>query len=247
MNTLLELKAVYAGYNDENAIENVTLKINHLDFIGVIGPNGGGKTTLLKVILGLLKPKKGELKYYLNADNLAIGYLPQMNGFDKDFPITVEEVVLSGLQAKKSWVGGYSRADRQLAFKTLKQLNIENYQNKILSELSGGELQRTLLARSLVSSPQLLILDEPDTFVDNTFEKELYELLTELNKKMTIILASHDVGQISGVVKTVACVNRNLHYHPASEITQEMLASYNCPIELLTHGTVPHRVLKMHK
>lgn len=247
MESLIELKSVYAGYNHEYALEDVNLKINPLDFIGVIGPNGGGKTTLLKLILGLLKPRKGVIENRLDETRHSIGYLPQLNKFDKEFPIRVEDVVLSGLQTEKSWLSKYSKADKETVNQTLEQLNIANYRKKILSELSGGELQRTLLARALVSSPQVLVLDEPDTFVDNKFEKELYDLLKELNKRMTIILVSHDVGQISGVVKTIACVNKNLHYHPASEITQEMLASYNCPIELVTHGTVPHRVLKIHQ
>lgn len=247
MESLIELKSVYAGYNHEYALEDVNLKINPRDFIGVIGPNGGGKTTLLKLILGLIKPRKGVIQNRLDVTGHSIGYLPQLNKFDKEFPIRVEDVVLSGLQTEKSWLSKYSRADKETVNQTLEQLNITTYRKKILSELSGGELQRTLLARALVSSPQVLVLDEPDTFVDNKFEKELYELLKELNEHMTILLVSHDVGQISGVVKTIACVNKNLHYHPASEITQEMLASYNCPIELVTHGTVPHRVLKIHQ
>jgi zinc transport system ATP-binding protein len=247
MNPLIELKSVYAGYDHENVLENVNLKINSSDFIGVIGPNGGGKTTLLKLILGLLKPRQGIIENHLDARNYSIGYLPQLNKFDKEFPITVEEVVLSGLQADKPWYRKYSRSDKEIVRQTLEHLNISTYRKKILSELSGGELQRTLLARALVSSPKVLVLDEPDTFVDNKFERELYDLLKELNKEMTIVLVSHDVGQISSVVKTIACVNKKLHYHPASEITQEMLASYNCPIELITHGTVPHRVLKTHQ
>mgnify|MGYP006291644649 FL=1 len=247
MGPLIELKSVYAGYDHEIVLENVNLKINSFDFIGVIGPNGGGKTTLLKLILGLLKPRRGMIENHLDARNHSIGYLPQLNKFDKEFPITVEEVVLSGLQADKPWYKNYSRSDKEIVRQTLEHLNILTYRKKILSELSGGELQRTLLARALVSSPKVLVLDEPDTFVDNKFERELYDLLKELNKKMTIVLVSHDVGQISSVVKTIACVNKKLHYHPASEITQEMLASYNCPIELITHGTVPHRVLKTHQ
>lgn len=247
MKPLLELSSVYAGYDHLYALEDVNLNIYEKDFIGVIGPNGGGKTTLLKVILGLLKPKKGKVIYHIKESKPLIGYLPQNNKFDKEFPITVESVVLSGLQVKKGWFKSYSKVDKKLARKTLEQINMLRYRNKILSELSGGELQRVLLARALVSSPQMLILDEPDTYVDNKFESELYNLLQELNNRMTIILVSHDIGQISGVVKTIACVNRKLHYHVTSEITQEMLASYNCPIELITHGTVPHRVLKTHK
>ncbi len=247
MKPLIELKSVYAGYNQENVLENVNLKINDFDFIGVIGPNGGGKTTLLKLILGLLKPTQGIIQNSLVEKSHSIGYLPQLNKFDKEFPITVEEVVMSGLQAEKPWYKKYSREDKKIVRQTLEHLHILTYRTKILSELSGGELQRTLLARALVSSPKMLVLDEPDTFVDNKFERELYDLLKELNSKMTIVLVSHDVGQISSVVKTIACVNKKLHYHPASEITQEMLASYNCPIELITHGTVPHRVLKNHQ
>jgi zinc transport system ATP-binding protein len=115
-----------------------------------------------------------------------------------------------------------------------------------IGELSGGQMQKVLLARAIVASPRLLILDEPNTFVDNKFEGELYEILVQLNKDMGIIIVSHDIGTISTYIKTIACVNRGLHYHKSNQISEEQLASYNCPIKLITHGEVPHTVLKKH-
>ena len=125
-------------------------------------------------------------------------------------------------------------------------MGMEALHSRPIGELSGGELQRTMLARAIISSPRLLILDEPDTHVDNQFELELYALLKELNKDLTILLVSHDIGIISPYIKTIACVNRDLHYHPTNEITEEQLKVYNCPIEIIAHGPVPHRVIKEH-
>lgn len=128
----------------------------------------------------------------------------------------------------------------------LSEMGVIDIRNKAIGELSGGQMQRVFLCRALISKPKVLILDEPDTFVDNRFEGELYEKLKQLNKEVAIILVSHDVGTISSYVKTIACVNRELHYHPDNRITQEQLNSYNCPIKLITHGEVPHTVLKHH-
>jgi zinc transport system ATP-binding protein len=242
---LLQIKDLDAGYQGKVVLEGVTLTVLENDFIGIIGPNGGGKTTLLKVIMGLLKPMKGSLFSRLSRSE--IGYLPQGNQVDDKFPITVKEVVASGLDPvpvfdRKNRISGNERVE-----KALEKVGMGALGSRSIGELSGGELQRTMLARAIVSAPRLLVLDEPDTYVDNRFEMELYALLRDLNESLTILLVSHDIGTISPYIKTIACVNRNLHYHPYNEISEEQLKVYNCPIEIITHGTVPHRVMKTHK
>lgn len=249
MSKIVEIKSVFAGYNDEIILKDVSLDIFDDDFIGIIGPNGGGKTTLLNVILGLLKPIKGSVKFcddFRTDRNNKIGYLPQQNKIDKKFPITVKDVVLSGLIYGSGALSRHSKADKLEAVNTLERIGICNIKNSPIGELSGGQMQKVLLARAIVSSPRLLILDEPSTFVDNQFEGELYEILNELNKEMAIIIVTHDVGTISSYVKTIACVNRSLHYHKSNKISEEQLALYDCPIKLITHGDVPHTVLKKH-
>lgn len=242
---ILKLNNVSAGYEGSIILKNINLEIFKGDFIGVIGPNGGGKTTLIRVILEQLKLQSGTVEYFGNIKN-EIGYLPQNNKIDRQFPISVSEVVLSGLQSKKGFFGSYSAQDKDKATELLKKCSIEKLHKKSIGNLSGGELQRVLLCRALISSPKLLILDEPNTFVDNKFEKELYELLKEINKDVTIIMVSHDLGTITSYVKSIACVNRNLHYHKSNVITQEQLLNYDCPILLVAHGEVPHTVLCKH-
>ena len=249
MGKILELSSISAGYDSDIILSNVNLQVFEQDFIGVIGPNGGGKTTLLRVILGLIKPFSGTIKYFDNGivqNKLTIGYLPQINSFDARFPISVIDVVVSGLMSKRKLLFPYQKSDYQKAEDLLELTGIKHLKNKPIGELSGGQKQRVFLCRAIISSPSVLILDEPDSYVDSNFEHELYEILADLNKTMAIILVSHDVGIISSLVKTIACVNRNLHYHPSNKITDEILKGYNCPIELITHGKVPHRVLPTH-
>ncbi|MDT8401801.1 MAG: ABC transporter ATP-binding protein [Bacteroidales bacterium] len=247
MSTLIELKNVSASYNGDPALERVNFSIREGDFTGVIGPNGGGKTTLLKVILGLMKPTAGEVIY--NRDNLKknqIGYLPQIAEGDRNFPVSVKDVVLSGLMIIKGHNARMSSEDSKRADFVLQELGIHHLSNRPLDKLSGGELQRVYLCRALIGSPKLLLLDEPGNFVDTSFEQGFYEILKELNKSVTIMMVSHDVGTISTYVKSFACVNRKLNYHDSGRITTEQLKAYDCPIQLIAHGDVPHTVLKRH-
>lgn len=248
MNKLVEVKCLTAGYGNKPVLKNVDLSIYHHDFIGVIGPNGGGKTTLLKIITGLLKPFSGTITLYPEnaAEGSLMGYLPQMNMFDKSFPITVKDVVYTGLLGSRNLWKRYTELDKQRVEAVLEQMNIASFANRSLRQLSGGQMQRVFLARALVSNPALLILDEPGTYVDNRFESELYEILAELNKMLAIVVVSHDVGIISSYVKSIACVNGSLYYHPAAEVTSDLLKSYNCPLDIVSHGDVPHRVLHHH-
>ena len=242
---LLEINNLNVRFDEEVVLNKVNLEISQDDFVGMIGPNGGGKTTLIKAILGLVDPHEGEIK--LNIPVNKLGYLPQINQIDKRFPITVLDVVRSGKSAgnKLNWIKR-NRADSKYAESLLEEMGILHLKNKAIGELSGGQMQRVFLCRSLMNQPELLILDEPETFVDNQFESELYKKLKELNKRMAIILVSHDVGTISYYVKTIACVNLYLHYHPSNVITTEQLASYNCPLQIITHGDIPHTVLSNH-
>ena len=247
--SLISLKDVSVGYDDrQKVLDHVNLDILPNDFIGVIGPNGGGKTTLVKTILKAL-PYSGEVQYspVIGSDGYrAIGYLPQVSDIDKSFPISVCEVVLSGLQARKRLFGRYSAADKAKALQLLDLCGIESIARRPIGELSGGQLQRTLLCRALISDPKVLILDEPANFVDNKFEKELYAILRKLNDRMAIIMVSHDLGTITSHVKSIVCVNRHVHRHNSNVITPEQLHNYDCPIQIVSHGTVPHTVLEEH-
>ncbi|RPI43183.1 MAG: ATP-binding cassette domain-containing protein [Bacteroidetes bacterium] len=241
---LVHMDNLSAAYNHRAVLRNVNLDIYDRDFIGIIGPNGGGKTTLLKVILGLVKPQKGRIVYHF--DRSEIGYLPQGNQVDDRFPISVREVVGSGLEKGLKTGIRLDAGKRSRISAVIEQVGLGALKNRSIGELSGGELQRTMLARAIVSAPRMLILDEPDTYVDSRFEMELYRLLRDLNRNMTILLVSHDIGTISPYIKSIACVNGDLHYHTSNEINEEQLKVYNCPIEIITHGPVPHRVMKQH-
>ncbi len=246
MSELIKLENVTAGYNNGIVLRNVSLTVSDRDFIGVIGPNGGGKTTLIKLVLGLVKPISGTIQRFDNQEGNFIGYLPQQSHIDRKFPITVRDIVLSGLMSAGSPMNRYSSHDKKQALELLGQMGIHHLANRTAGELSGGQLQRVFICRALISTPKLLILDEPNTFVDNRFEHEMYELLQQFNQKMAIMIISHDVGTISYFVKTIACVNTYLHYHPSNIITEEQLAGYNCPLQIITHGDVPHTVLQKH-
>ena len=241
---LIEIINMDIAYQKKLALSKVSLSVYEHDFIGIIGPNGGGKTSLIKAILGLIKPVGGSIKHTLNKSE--IGYLPQGNPVDENFPITVREVIASGLEHGLRINLENTRSRQHKVHKALETVGLEALATRPIGELSGGELQRTLLARAIISTPSLLVLDEPDTHVDNQFETELYALLKELNESMTILLVSHDLGIISPYIKSIACVNRDLHYHASNEISEEQLKVYNCPIEIIAHGPVPHRVIKEH-
>lgn len=251
MERLIELRNVTAGYGDKIALREVSLDVWRDDFLGIIGPNGGGKTTLLKVILGLLRPFSGTVRFFGMDDQevpaLKIGYLPQMSQIDRRFPISVREVVASGLAAEKPRLRSFTAEQWKRVDEVIGKMELDGLAERAIGELSGGQLQRVLLGRSIVSRPALLILDEPNSYVDKRFESRLYHLLEEINKESAIILVSHDIGTVLSMVKNIACVNESLHYHPGANISAQWLGeSYACPIELLGHGNLPHRVLLNH-
>lgn len=248
MEAIVSLRDITVKYDDTTALENVSLNIYPNDFLGIIGPNGGGKTTLVKAILEAV-PYSGEISYsptLFERGHRLIGYLPQISDFDKRFPISVLEVVLSGLQAEKRLFSRYTAADRKRALELLEMAGIADIANRQISEISGGQMQRALLCRAIILEPKLLILDEPTNFVDNQFENELYTLLHRLNECMAIVMVSHDLGTITSVVKSIVCVNRNVHRHDSNIITTEQLENYHCPIQIISHGHIPHTVLEHH-
>lgn len=248
MTPLVSLRHVGVSYDGKEALHDVNLDIYPNDFLGIIGPNGGGKTTLVKAILGTV-PHTGSLALspglYRGKERL-IGYMPQISAFDRVFPISVLETVLSGLQGQKGFAARYTKADRTKAQALLDGAGIGTSAHRPIGEVSGGQLQRALLCRAIISDPRLLILDEPANFVDNQFENELYETLRRLNQRMAIVMVSHDVGTITSVVKNIVCVNRHVHRHASNLITAEQLQNYGCPIQLVSHGHIPHTVLAHH-
>ena len=254
MTPIIEIKDLSAGYDGRTVLRNVNLTVYDRDFLGIIGPNGGGKTTLIKCILGLLRPIIGEIIYHADSSRYShsssqntMGYLPQYNSIDRKFPITVEEVILSGLSSKKSLISRFTTEHREKARQVIARMGLEGFEERAIGALSGGQLQRALLGRAIISDPQVVILDEPSTYIDKRFEARLYQLLAEINKDCAIILVSHDIGTVLQQVKSIACVNETLDYHPDTGISGEWLErNFNCPIELLGHGTLPHRILGEH-
>lgn len=247
---IIEITDLSAAYDQKTVLNQVNLTVYERDFLGIIGPNGGGKTTLIKSILGLHHPCQGQIRFYKDGKEVPeinMGYLPQYNSIDKKFPISVCEVVLSGLSKQKSLFRRYTREQHGQVRKIITRMGLEGLEERAIGELSGGQLQRALLGRALVSNPEVVILDEPNTYIDKRFEAKLYSLLEEINKERAIILVSHDIGTVLKNVKTIACVNETVHYHPHTEVPTEWLEEhFGCPIEMLGHGAFPHRVLKCH-
>ena len=226
--SIVSIKNVTVKYDSYIALKDANLEILEDDFIGIIGPNGGGKTTLIKSIIGSV-PYSGEITLsptLFKDGKRLIGYLPQQTTFDKQFPISVIEVVLSGLQSQKGFSLRYSQKDKIKVLQLLDSMGIITIANKQIGEISGGQMQRVLLCRAIISEPKLLILDEPTNFVDKRFESELYDILKELNKKMAIVMVSHDVHNISSAVKSIVCVNRTIHKHNTNTLTSKDLDNY---------------------
>ena len=253
---IIEIKDLDFAYSDAAVLEAVNLSVSEQDFLAIIGPNGGGKTTLLKLMLGLLTPCGGSIRVNGKSPGNAascIGYVPQNVHMNQDFPISVLDVVLMGSFEPKNRFQRNKAQKKKAALETLDRLEMANYADKKIGELSGGQRQRVLIARALVSQPRLLLLDEPTASIDTKGQSEFYKLLASLNKEITILVVSHDLLVISRYVNAVACVNQRLHYHNQAEITGNMLETMyscsveeECPVELVAHG-LPHRVLAPHK
>lgn len=237
---IIEVRNLYASYNNNTVLQDINLTIRDHDFLGIIGPNGGGKTTLIRCIIGLKHPDKGEIKFFKNGkevDQLTIGYLPQYTSIDKRFPISVFEVVLSGLSSKKSLITKYTPTEYDKAKTIIKRMGLTGLEERAIGELSGGQLQRAILGRSMISDPDVLILDEPSTYVDKKFEAELYLLLKEIQTECAIVLISHDIVTTLNQVNCIAAVNKRLEYAPNNKVSAQWLERvFECPVALLGFG-----------
>lgn len=249
MENVIELKDVWVNYEDTTILESVNLVVRNHDFLAIMGPNGGGKSTLLKVILGLIKPGKGSVKLLGGAPRKTrkyVGYVSQHITSNLDFPISVQDVVLMGRISHAGPFKRYSKKDRQAAYDALKKVDMLEYKDRQINELSGGQKQRVFIARALVNDPRLLMLDEPSTGIDTQRQKEFYELLNKLKEEIAIVMITHDLGAVSVHIDKIACLNKKLHYHDSNKLhAPDLEAVYGCPVDLIAHG-VPHRVLEHH-
>ncbi len=247
---LVKLENVWVYYDSIPVLEAINLSVESNNFLGIIGPNGGGKTTLLKVILGLIKPARGRVTVLgmpPERGRKHIGYISQFNLFDHDFPISVFEVVLMGRYNRAGLMQRYREEDRKAATEALETVEMLDYKDRQIGKLSGGEQQRVFIARALATNPKLLLLDEPTASIDTSMQADFYELLDKLKDSMAIVLVSHDVSAVSIYVSEIACLNHQLFYHGSKEVSAEELEkTYRCPVQLIAHGTVPHRVLRKH-
>ncbi len=247
---VLRLENVNVSYGSHVVLQDINLAVEEHDFLGIIGPNGGGKSTLLKVILGLVKPYSGLVRVLGNTPEKSrsrIGYVPQTSNYDHGFPASVQDVVMMGRYSRAGLLRYYNATDRAVVRQALQEVGMLEHASTQIGQLSGGQQQRVLIARALVSEPSLLLLDEPTASIDTTMQTEFYELLEHLKKQMTIIMVSHDIGAVSVFVDKIACLNQRLFYHGSREVSPEVLeATYKCPVQLIAHGNVPHRVLREH-
>lgn len=236
-------------YNHQPILQDVALSVQEKEFLALIGPNGGGKTTLIKLLLGLLKPGTGKIRIYGDPPEKAvhrIGYVPQDVAFNKAFPISVFDVVLMG-RLRFHGRARLSKSDKTAAREALAEMEMLDYQHRRIDALSGGQRERVFIARALATDPDILFLDEPTASLDNAGRTELYAILKEINKSKTVVLVTHDMMVLSSYVSSVACVNQSVHYHGTAEITEGMIESgYHCPVELIAHG-IPHRILQSHE
>uniref|UniRef100_UPI0040258D6B metal ABC transporter ATP-binding protein n=1 Tax=Prevotella sp. TaxID=59823 RepID=UPI0040258D6B len=261
MSTIIKIEHLHAGYEGKEVLSDINLTVTSDDYLGIIGPNGGGKTTLIRLILGLMKPTSGTIRFFkeekskgetrqdkeqkgetrqdkeqkgeTNEDKhlkevkeISMGYLPQYNALDKQFPISVYEVVLSGLSKSKKLFARYTKAQHQQVLDTLERMQLTDLKDRHIGALSGGQLQRVLLARSIVAKPDVVILDEPNTYIDRRFQKQMYEMLEQINKECAIIIVSHDIAEVLNNVKHIACVNHHLHYHDTADMPREKLEEH---------------------
>ena len=241
---IVEISHLCYSYGGIDILHDINLTVNKGDFISIIGPNGGGKTTLLKLILGLLKPTRGTITMKENKRSLsrdsAIGYVPQHVNHNLSFPATALDVVLMGNHRPgRRFRFGSTAAEKDNAQATLDKLGIGDCSARKIIALSGGQRQRVLIARALVSHPKLLVLDEPTASIDTKGQTEFYELLVELNKELTILMVSHDLLVVSNYAKSIACLNRRMHYHQSFGSSGEVLdAFYSCSVEEICPVTV---------
>lgn len=234
----VDLQDISFSFEQIPVLEHVSLQIQDGEFVGLVGPNGGGKSTLIRIILGLLNPSSGMLRVLGTNPRKAcrkIGYVPQYPAFERDFPITVEQLVLMG-RLNRAW-GGYSAQDRMIALQAMTETEVANLRGRTIGSLSGGQLQRVLVARALACEPRMLLLDEPTSNIDQRVESEIFDLLKQLNERMTVIVVSHDIAFISAYVKRVACLSGTLVCHATDAISGDDIRDlYGEDVRHVHHG-----------
>ncbi|MBD3401843.1 ATP-binding cassette domain-containing protein [candidate division GN15 bacterium] len=236
---IVQLDGVSFSYDGDPVLENVNLSIIEHDFAWIVGPNAGGKTTLVKLIIGLLAPDRGRVSLFGKSPQAArtmVGYMPQHAALDPRFPITAFDIVLMGRLGNRHPLGPIPKADRELAMEALAEVGLADKARTQFASLSGGQQRRLLVARALAGQPKLLLLDEPTANLDIGVEQELFELLQRLNERLTVVMVSHDPAFVSPFVKSVVCVNRTVHTHPTAEIDKDIMSElYGRPIRIIRH------------
>lgn len=235
---VIEIEGLSFAYDRELVLENINLIVNNKDFLVLIGPNGGGKSTLVKLILGINTIQKGSIKILDKPShkNLShIGYVPQNTNVNLNFPIKAIEVVMMGHNSHKRPIFGYKKEEIAHAMHVLEQVGMQDFAQKKIGSLSGGQRQRVMIARALCSNPKILLLDEPTSSIDADGQKQVYELLKELNKRVTVIVVSHDLSVVLEYATKVAHINKKLSFHDLSSMKKEFDTSGNhiCEVELL--------------
>jgi zinc transport system ATP-binding protein len=237
--TVIEMKDLAFSYPQTPVLEDVDLSIARGDFVCMVGPNGGGKTTLLRLILGLLTPTRGTVRVFGRPPNEVrqrIGYMPQRAELDPQFPVRALDVVLMG-RLGNGRLGPLGRSNKAKALQALAEVRLADCARRPFAALSGGQRQRVLIARALACDPELLLMDEPTANLDPLVQDEMHDLLHELNRRLTIVLVSHDVGFVTRFAKSVVCVNREVLVHAASAITGESIqALYGHAVQMVQHG-----------
>lgn len=243
----VEVKDLTFSYNGKPVLDGVSFRVPRGEFLALLGPNGGGKTTLVRILLGLLTPDRGYVRVLGQPPAKAVrrvGYVAQNSNFNHEFPISVRDVVLMGRFGSSSSSSENVRAVER----ALEQVGLRDFMDARIGEISQGQRQRVLVARALVTEPEMLVLDEPMASIDQDAQEKLYEVLKTLNEKVTILMVSHDLTSVATYATAVACVNRDLYYHDSGEVTAESFEAVwgACPVDLIAHG-IPHRVLRLHR
>ena len=222
----IEIQDLNFSFNDLPILDNINLTIDAGDFAGLVGSNGGGKTTLLKLIMGLYKSQSGSIKLFgqaIKKQRKLIGYVPQYANFNSDFPISVQDTVLQGRLGLTRFFGGYAKKDKDIAKKVMQETEIQHLAQRSIQSLSGGQMQRVLVARALATEPEILLLDEPTANIDQRSEKDIFDLFKTINQRMTILIISHDIGFVSDYINRVFCLNKTLVCHDASPVNSDTI------------------------
>ncbi|MGM0622467.1 MAG: metal ABC transporter ATP-binding protein [Campylobacterota bacterium] len=229
----IEIQNLSFGYNKELVLKDINLSYNKKEMLAIIGPNGGGKSTILKLILGLLQPQKGSVKI---KKGINLSYVPQNTNTNKEFPVSVLDVVLMG-RLKKRKFGFFGSEDKKRAKEALEAVSMQEYGDKNIAKLSGGQRQRVFIARALCAQADILLLDEPTASLDKQSQQQVYDLLKKLNKEVGVIIVSHDTTVLLGYATKIAHINQTLHLHGAITKTREDFDSdHICPVELIHAG-----------